>query len=78
MALARTTVIGHETHSSQMQRGISAVMTAAYLISFLDEMAAGNRAAADPGSDFVPPYSTFHVGIVNGGTAVNIISRECC
>jgi len=77
MAVSRTTVIGHEAHSSQMQRGVSAVMTAARLISFLDDMAAGNKAAADPASAFVPPYSTVHVGTVNGGTAVNIISREC-
>jgi acetylornithine deacetylase len=77
MAVARTTVTGHEAHSSQMQRGVSAVMTAARLISFLDDMAASNRAAANPESAFVPPYSTIHVGTVSGGTAVNIISREC-
>ncbi|HUH40010.1 MAG TPA: acetylornithine deacetylase [Castellaniella sp.] len=77
LAVARTTVIGHEAHSSQMQRGVSAVMTAARLITFLEDMMAENRAKADPDSPFVPPYSTLHVGVVHGGTAVNIISREC-
>src|SRR3546814_11783523 len=24
-----------------------------------------------------PPYTTLHVGVVHGGTALNIISREC-
>lgn len=77
MTVAKTTVIGHEAHSSQMQRGVSAVMTAARLITFLDDMMARNKEQADPESPFVPPYSTIHVGTVQGGTAVNIISREC-
>lgn len=77
MTVAKTTVIGHEAHSSQMQRGVSAVMTAARLVTFLDDMMARNKAAADPQTPFVPPYSTIHVGTIQGGTAVNIISREC-
>jgi acetylornithine deacetylase len=77
LALAHTTVIGHEAHSSQMQRGVSAVMTAGRLIAFLGDLMAENKANADPACAFVPPYSTIHVGVVKGGTAVNIISREC-
>ncbi|TAN28074.1 MAG: acetylornithine deacetylase [Castellaniella sp.] len=77
LAVAHTTVIGHEAHSSQTQRGVSAVMTAARLIAFLDDLMAENKANADPACPFVPPYSTIHVGLVKGGTAVNIISREC-
>jgi len=77
LSVARTTVIGHEAHSSQVQRGVSAVMTAAKLISFIEGMMAENKTAADPQCRFVPPYSTLHVGVVHGGTAVNIISREC-
>lgn len=77
LAMARTTVIGHEAHSSQLQRGVSAVMTAARLITYIDDMVAQNKAEADPDCKFVPPYSTLHVGVVHGGTATNIISREC-
>lgn len=77
LAILRTIVTGHEAHSSQIQRGVSAVMTAAKLIQHLESMTAENRAAADPDSLFVPPFSTLHVGVVHGGTAVNIISREC-
>lgn len=77
IAALRTTVIGHEAHSSQVQRGVSAVMTAAKLITFIDDMMAQNKAAADPANRFEPPYTTLHVGVVNGGTALNIISREC-
>lgn len=77
VAVLRTTVIGHEAHSSQVQRGVSAVTTAAKLITFIDQMMAKNRTQADPQSPFVPPFTTLHVGVVHGGTAANIISREC-
>lgn len=77
IAALRTTVLGHEAHSSQMQRGVSAVMTAARLITFIHDMMEENRASADPASRFMPPYTTLHVGTVSGGTALNIISREC-
>src|SRR3546814_12707446 len=52
-------------------------MTAAKLITFIDGMMAENKAQADPHCPFVPPYTTLHVGVVHGGTALNIISREC-
>lgn len=77
LSVATTHVRGYEAHSSQMQRGVSAVMTAAKLITFLEGMMAENRKNADKDSLFVPPYSTIHVGTINGGTAVNIISRDC-
>ena len=73
----KTTVIGHEAHSSQVHRGVSAVMNAAKLINFLDGMMQENRDKADPSNGFEPPFSTLHVGMVNGGTALNIISRKC-
>ena len=72
-----TTVVGSEAHSSQVNKGVSAVTIAAKLITFLDSLMQDNAAKADSSSAFVPPYSTIHVGIVNGGTAVNIISRLC-
>lgn len=73
----RTRVRGYEAHSSQLQRGVSAVMTAARLISFIDDMRLENAKHANPDSPFTPPYSTLHVGTVQGGTAINIISRDC-
>jgi acetylornithine deacetylase len=72
-------VRGHEVHSSMMHEGVSAVMMAAELISWANKM---NRAAAaaKPGpldADFVPPYTTIHVGTISGGTAHNITARDC-
>jgi len=73
----QTVVTGHEAHSSQTHRGVSAVMTAARLITFLEDMARENAARPASKTSFEPAYSTIHVGTVRGGTATNIISREC-
>jgi acetylornithine deacetylase len=73
----RTVVTGKEVHSSQTHRGVSAVMTGARLIAKLDEMAKDRALAADANCQFVPPYTTIHVGTVQGGTAANIVSRKC-
>jgi acetylornithine deacetylase len=71
-----TIVTGHEAHSSQTHRGVSAVMNAARLITFLDDLAEefAGRPSAQP---FEPRHTSIHVGVVKGGTAANIISREC-
>src|SRR5690606_1772032 len=58
-------------------RGVNAVAVAARIIGFLERMAAERVAAADPGNGFSPPYSTIHVGVIRGGTALNIIPRTC-
>jgi len=72
-----TRVTGREAHSSQQHRGVSAVMVAARLISWLGERQrrCANEAPADSG--FAPPYTTLHCGVVSGGTAHNIMARHC-
>ncbi len=73
----RVVVTGKEAHSSQTHLGVSAVMNASRMVAKLDEMARARAANPKPESGFVPPYSTIHVGMINGGTAHNIISRHC-
>lgn len=73
----RTSVTGHEVHSSQIDRGVSAVMTAARLVTLVGDMAAENAAAADPACGFDPPFTTLQVGTIEGGTAANITARHC-
>lgn len=73
----RTRVTGFETHSSQTHRGVSAVMTAARLVGYLDAVAERLKSETSADTGFDPPYTTVHVGVINGGTAVNIVSREC-
>src|SRR5699024_6820483 len=77
IAALKTSVVGHEAHSSQVQRGVSAVMVAATLVSFMQQMMDETRLNAEVSCPFVPPYTTFQVGSIQGGTAINIISREC-
>ncbi|HJM05561.1 MAG TPA: M20/M25/M40 family metallo-hydrolase, partial [SAR324 cluster bacterium] len=72
-----TTVTGHEAHSSQTHRGVSAVMTASKLIQWLENRAEILRQSATKDSGFEPHFTTIHVGVINGGTAINIISRHC-
>ncbi|NKB58257.1 MAG: acetylornithine deacetylase [Alphaproteobacteria bacterium] len=72
-----TTVCGHEAHSSLTHHGVNAVMTAGKLIAFLGDLAAEKAANPEPDSRFDPPYSTIHVGTVEGGTALNIVARHC-
>ena len=72
-----TTVRGHAVHSSRIDTGVSAVMVAGQLIAWSAEMMAKNKANASTMSIFEPPYSTLHVGVVQGGTAVNIAAEHC-
>lgn len=74
-----THVQGFEVHSSLLDRGVNAVMQAATLIDWANEMNAANQAAR-PGplaAMFDPPFSTVHVGQVRGGTAHNITAKDC-
>jgi len=68
---------GFEVHSSLQDRGVSAIMEGAKLIDWANRMNAENRAKADPHSAFDPPYTTVHVGKIEGGTAHNITAKDC-
>jgi len=72
-----TIVTGKEAHSSLPEQGVNAVMIMGEILHELNRMAAELRAAAEAKSGFHPPYSTLHVGVVEGGTARNIIPRHC-
>lgn len=73
----RTTVRGHEAHSSQTHLGVSAIMVATRLMARIAEIA--ERLAAEPlaPNGFEPAHTTLTIGLVNGGTAPNILAREC-
>ncbi len=70
-------VTGRDGHSSATHRGLNAIAHAAQAIGFLDSLAERFRREGpfDPGFD--PPYTTFNVGEISGGTAGNIIARQC-
>ena len=78
IATFHVTVTGRECHSSQPHLGVSAVMEAVKLMGSLNALSARLQDEADPASPFTPKGPTLTIGMVHGGTAHNIIARECC
>jgi acetylornithine deacetylase len=72
-----TEVSGHEAHSSCTHLGVNAIMVAAELIAELNGLRRELMEEGDPSGRFDPPFSTVHVGTIQGGTAANIIPRRC-
>lgn len=72
-------VRGHEVHSSIMHTGVNAIMTGARLIDWANRINAENAGAVPSAlaAQFVPPWTTLHVGTISGGTAENITARDC-
>ncbi|OYX36391.1 MAG: acetylornithine deacetylase [Caulobacterales bacterium 32-69-10] len=77
IATWRVTVTGHEAHSSLTHLGVSANMAAIRLMAMLVELS--DRLAGEPAGDplFTPKGASLTIGQMNGGTAVNILAREC-
>lgn len=73
----RAHVRGFECHSSLAPRGVNAIQYAARAIAELVRM--GDRLAADGPFDreFDIPFTTVHVGTIRGGTALNIVPKDC-
>ena len=73
----RTEITGHEVHSSDPTRGVSAISTAMQLIARIEQV--GARLAADPvpRSPYFPPYGTFNIGTIQGGSARNATAGWC-
>lgn len=70
-------VQGLESHSALPDRGVNAVEAAAEVIAFLKSMARRIRDNGPYDPAFDPPYTTVHTGTVQGGTALNIVPKEC-
>jgi len=74
-----THVKGFEVHSSLIHTGVNAIMYGAKLIEWANEVNAQNMAAepSEVALQFDPPFTTAHVGIIEGGTAHNITAKDC-
>jgi acetylornithine deacetylase len=72
-------VKGFEVHSSLLPYGVSAIMEGARLIGWVNDQ--NREIQARPSSpvaaQFVPPFTTLHVGMIEGGTAHNITAADC-
>ncbi len=69
----RTVVKGVPAHSSDPRLGVNSIMAAAKIVTFLESLQQDLADNADKNSPFDPPYTTVDLGIINGGTANNII-----
>jgi acetylornithine deacetylase len=77
IATFHVTVTGREAHSSQTQQGVSANMAAVKLMADLVALSERLEREADPASPFTPKAPTLTIGVIHGGTAHNILAREC-
>jgi acetylornithine deacetylase len=70
-----TVVTGREAHSSMPQLGVNAIAIAAKLILELERLAANLSRVRD--DRFDPPFGTMQTGTIKGGTAGNIVPKNC-
>ena len=73
----RTTVEGKEGHSSLPAGGANSILYAVELINHLVDLKQVMIDKGDSSGRFDPPYTTVSVGVIEGGTATNIIPRVC-
>lgn len=73
----RTTVTGRAAHSSQVNQGVSAIHVAARLVTRIEDVMAELKAEGRMDEAFNVVHSSLHVGKIAGGTAINIMAREC-
>ncbi|WCS27600.1 acetylornithine deacetylase [Methylobacterium sp. NMS14P] len=72
-----TTVHGHEAHSARPALGANAVSAACDLVAGLNRIADLMIERGDRSGRFDPASTTVHVGTIQGGTARNILAKEC-
>jgi acetylornithine deacetylase len=72
-----TTVHGFEVHSSMPRAGVNAIDGAAMIVGELNAIFEEMITRGDPSGRFSPPYTSVHVGTINGGTARNITAKQC-
>ncbi len=73
----RCRVRGHEAHSSLTPLGVNAVQIACEIVAFIAQRARTFRDGDGQDAAYDVPYSTVHVGTIHGGTALNIVPRDC-
>ena len=71
------TVHGKEGHSALNHKGVNAIEIAADLVTKIRTIQKRIRRDGPFEEGYDPPYTTLHTGLFNGGTALNIIPKEC-
>jgi len=72
-------VRGYEVHSSRLHEGVSAVMCAARFVEWVRQqnIESQDKIPSATAVLYDPPFTTLHVGKINGGTADNITAKDC-
>lgn len=73
----RTEITGHQVHSCDPTKGVSAISTAMKLIAKIEEIGAQRAANPIANSPYTPPYPTFNIGTIEGGAARNATAGWC-
>ena len=73
----RCCVRGLEMHSSLAPQGVNAIEYAARLVARVRELALDLRDTGPRDESFSVPYLTMSTGTIRGGTASNIVPRDC-
>jgi acetylornithine deacetylase len=73
----RVKVRGHACHSGQSPLGVNAIDFASELIVYIRKLAHEKAQNGPFDKDYEVPYTTLHTGVVDGGTALNIVPNLC-
>jgi acetylornithine deacetylase len=74
-ALAAVTVKGRTAHSAFPSEGRSAIYDAARVLQRIEALS--EKITDKRHEEFDPPFTTLNVGVIQGGTAKNIVPGEC-
>jgi acetylornithine deacetylase len=73
----RCSVRGKEAHSSLTPQGVNAIEYAAMLVAHIRDIADRLRDRGARNTGFDVPFTTMQTGLIRGGTAPNIVPRDC-
>lgn len=77
IAAMRTTVTGLEAHSSRQDEAVSAIVYAGKIIQQIERILDGLQADGKVDKGFTPAWTTFNIGVIEGGSALNIVPNHC-
>jgi len=68
---------GVEAHSALADKGLNAIYLATEMIQAIREIQEEVKLQSEHDFHYSVPYSTLHVGTIEGGTALNIVPKDC-
>ncbi len=68
---------GVEAHSALADKGLNAIYLATEMIEAIREIQEEVKQQSEHDFQYSVPYSTLHVGTIEGGTALNIVPKDC-